>query len=103
VIDVGLLPYANSEFNRASFPLKTLEYLAAGRPVVATPLPAVTWLDTELIAIADQPDDFAMRTLEEAAKARTPGLMKRRRVFAESHSWSTRVEQLAEVLEMDKL
>ena len=32
VIDVGLTPYSQSDFNRASFPLKTLEYLAAGRP-----------------------------------------------------------------------
>ena len=28
-MDVGLVPYADSAFNRASFPLKTLEYLAA--------------------------------------------------------------------------
>ena len=27
---VGITPYAGSEFNRASFPLKTLEYLGAG-------------------------------------------------------------------------
>ncbi|WP_448631433.1 glycosyltransferase [Cellulomonas soli] len=39
-IDVGLTPYADTAFNRASFPLKTLEYLAAGRPVVTTGLPA---------------------------------------------------------------
>ena len=44
-IDVGLTPYAQSAFNRASFPLKTLEYLAAGRPAVASDLPAHRWLD----------------------------------------------------------
>ena len=33
--DVGLVPYRNDEFNRWSFPLKTLEYLAAGLPVVS--------------------------------------------------------------------
>ena len=98
IIDVGLVPYADSAFNRASFPLKTLEYLAAGRPVVATTLPAITWLDTDLIAVANEPDDFARRTTEEAATARSPDLIEQRRAFAATHSWSKRVEQLAEVL-----
>ena len=40
VMDAGL-PYADSAFNRASSPLKVLEYLAAGRPAIATDLPAV--------------------------------------------------------------
>ena len=33
-IDVGIVPYADSAFNQ-ELPLKTLEYLAAGRPTVA--------------------------------------------------------------------
>ena len=32
-VTVCLLPYADTDFNRASFPLKILEYLAAGRRV----------------------------------------------------------------------
>ena len=43
-IDVGLVPYADSAFNRGSFPLKTLEYLAVGRGFVARDLPAIRWL-----------------------------------------------------------
>ncbi len=55
---VGLTPYVDSAFNRASFPLKTLEYLAAGRPVVSTPLPAVDDLDTRHITQAAGPASF---------------------------------------------
>ena len=51
-IDVGIVPYRDSQFNRGSFPLKTLEYLAAGRAVVSTDLPAIRWLATDLICIA---------------------------------------------------
>ncbi len=36
-LDVGLVPYTTSAFNRKSFPLKVLQYLAAGVPVVSTP------------------------------------------------------------------
>ena len=47
--DVGITPYLDSPFNRASFPLKTLDYLSAGRPAVSTDLPAARWLLDDLV------------------------------------------------------
>ena len=47
-IDVGLTPYADTPFNEASFPLKTLEYFSAGLPVVSTDLPGSRWLRDDL-------------------------------------------------------
>jgi glycosyltransferase involved in cell wall biosynthesis len=44
-IDVALLPQRLNAYTRAMFPMKYFEYLAAGRPVVATPLPALAELD----------------------------------------------------------
>jgi teichuronic acid biosynthesis glycosyltransferase TuaH len=96
--DVWLLPYGDSEFNRASFPLKLLEYLAAGRRVVATDLPAVRWLETDLIAAASAPDSFADAV--DAATATSPTAAERaaRREFAADHSWARRVEVLARAI-----
>ncbi|MEV8509131.1 glycosyltransferase [Actinoplanes sp. NPDC051475] len=98
LIDVGLTPYADNAFNRASFPLKTLEYLAAGRGVVATPLPAVTWLGTDLVSTAATPEEFAARVRQALAVPRTPELAARRRAFAREHSWDRRAHQIAELL-----
>lgn len=98
VIDVGLTPYANNEFNRASFPLKTLEYLAAGRGVVATPLPATAWLGTDLIVTADQSAEFAAQVTAALAVPRTETLAARRRAFAREHSWDRRAARLADLL-----
>jgi teichuronic acid biosynthesis glycosyltransferase TuaH len=95
LIDVGLTPYVDNAFNRASFPLKTLEYLSAGRAVVATPLPATTWLGTDLVATADTPQRFADQVKEALAASRTDALVARRRAFAELHSWERRAEQIA--------
>ena len=72
LIDVGLTPYADSPFNRASFPLKTLEYLAAGRAVISTPLPAVSELATDLIITAQDAREFAAAALRLAARPRRP-------------------------------
>jgi teichuronic acid biosynthesis glycosyltransferase TuaH len=95
LIDVGLTPYVDNAFNRASFPLKTLEYLCAGRAVVATPLPATTWLGTDLVATADTPERFAAGVRAALATARTEALVARRRAFAGQHSWQRRAEQIA--------
>jgi teichuronic acid biosynthesis glycosyltransferase TuaH len=97
---VGLVPYGLNEFNRGSFPLKALEYLAAGRPVVATPLPALRWLDTDLIALHEAPHAFAAAVLRAATVAREPALMDRRRALAARHSWTERAARMAELLEL---
>jgi teichuronic acid biosynthesis glycosyltransferase TuaH len=97
-IDVGIVPYAANEFYRWSFPLKALEYLAAGRPVVATPLPAMRWLASEFIDLADSPDAFAASVRRGAEVALHPGLVEQRRAFARAHSWGERAERFARLL-----
>jgi teichuronic acid biosynthesis glycosyltransferase TuaH len=94
LIDVGIVPYADSPFNRGSFPLKTLEYLAAGRPVVATDLPGIRWLATDLISVATGPRDFADIVDRLLGEDRSPVLMARRRAFAARHSWAVRAEDV---------
>ena len=97
VMDVGLVPYADSAFNRASFPLKTLEYLAAGRAVVATDLPAMRWLDTDLIG---GPRTRGLRRCgrARAGAERTPALVAARRAFAARHGWDRRAAEFAEAI-----
>ncbi|MEY2452337.1 MAG: hypothetical protein QOD92_1911 [Acidimicrobiaceae bacterium] len=100
-IDVGVTPYADNEFNRGSFPLKTLEYLAAGRRVVATGLPATHSLATPLVTIADTPDDFAAAVARELARPLTNDEMQERQAFAARHSWEARANELQDLLSKD--
>ena len=97
LIDVGLTPYVDTAFNRASFPLKTLEYLAAGRPVVSTDLPAVRWLGTDLIRVAAA-GEFGTAVRQAAIEARTPEVLARRRQFAADHSWRRRAELVGKAI-----
>jgi teichuronic acid biosynthesis glycosyltransferase TuaH len=104
-IDVGITPYRDTEFNRASFPLKTLEYLSAGLPVVTSSLPAMRWLRADLeqaetMDIADQilvlADDS--QGYVNAIRMITAGnseAASRRIAFASRHSWTDRAEQFA--------
>jgi teichuronic acid biosynthesis glycosyltransferase TuaH len=93
-IHVGLTPYTDTAFNRASFPLKTLEYLAAGRGVVSTPLPSVDALGTEFVQVARGPEHFAALVLEALAEPSTEALKAARREFATRHSWARRAGRL---------
>jgi teichuronic acid biosynthesis glycosyltransferase TuaH len=102
-MDVGIVPYAlDDPFNQSSFPLKTLEYLAAGRPVIATPLPATRWLDTDLIRTASDPDAFADAVERCLTEPQTDDVVARRRAFAARHSWQARAEHLADAIDLPK-
>jgi glycosyltransferase involved in cell wall biosynthesis len=93
-IDVGLTPYAINSFNEASFPLKTLEYLAAGRPVVSVDLSSARWLDTALVSIAEGRHDFVVKVQKCLAEYRSDSLLAERRRFARQHSWDARADAI---------
>jgi UDP-galactopyranose mutase len=59
--DVALLPFAMNDATRFISPTKTPEYLAAGKPVVSTPIRDVvrTYGDPGLVAIAATAEEFA--------------------------------------------
>jgi teichuronic acid biosynthesis glycosyltransferase TuaH len=103
VIDVGLTPYADSDFNRASMPLKTLEYLAAGKPSVVTDLPAARWLDTDLITLASGPAEFAAAVGAALAAPADAELTAARRAVAQRHSWEQRTADFAQALGLERV
>lgn len=95
---VGLTPYADTPFNRASFPLKTIEYLAAGRSAVSTDLPAARWLGTNHVTLASGPRAFADAVEARLKEPLTHAVVAERRAFAAGHSWSARARQFADAI-----
>jgi glycosyltransferase involved in cell wall biosynthesis len=66
--DILLLPRANNFIERANFPSRLMDYLAAGRPVVATAIGEVERVIREsnggLLTAPDNPEDFANKIIE---------------------------------------
>ncbi len=56
--DVCLMPFALNDATRFISPTKTLEYMAAERPIVATPVPDVASLYRDTVEIAGEADGF---------------------------------------------
>jgi glycosyltransferase involved in cell wall biosynthesis len=57
--DVALMPFALNDATRSISPTKTLEYLAAGLPVVSTRVPDVVADWSEVVHFADDGAEFA--------------------------------------------
>jgi len=83
--DVCLLPFALTEATRFISPTKTLEYLAAGKPVVSTPIKDVVSLYGAAVRVGSTADEFV--TAIEAALAETDG---------EHRDWRVRAKALVD-------
>jgi teichuronic acid biosynthesis glycosyltransferase TuaH len=93
-VRVGLTPYLINDFNQASFPLKTFDYLAAGLPVVSTDIDASRWLATDHIRIADGPEAFARLVVECIAEPPSRAEVQGRQRLVGEHGWLLRAAQL---------
>ncbi len=90
--DAGLIPYARNALTESIFPMKVFEYLAAGLPVVATPLPALAGVAD----VATAPDAEGIAELLDGALADDdPDRKAERSRRAASHSWERRIDEIA--------
>ena len=64
--DIALIPFAINESTKFISPTKTPEYLAAGKPVISTPITDVIhpYADEHLVYIATNADDFVAAATE---------------------------------------
>jgi glycosyltransferase involved in cell wall biosynthesis len=93
--DVCLLPYKRNQRTRAISSLKLYEYLACGRPVVATDIPAAHEAGDVVTIAQDLPSFIAgiARALQDA-----PGAAEARRHVAAQNTWQQRMEQISAIL-----
>jgi glycosyltransferase involved in cell wall biosynthesis len=95
-LDICLMPYKLNEWTRNVDPLKLYEYLAAGRPVVSTAIPAVRPF-SDWVFIAEDPEQF-LRAVEAEWAQDSAAARDARRVEASRHSWDARVELISDHL-----
>jgi glycosyltransferase involved in cell wall biosynthesis len=91
--DVAILPFVVNDLTLAASPLKMREYLAAGLPVVATPLPEVKKL-SHLLRVASTPQEFLGQIeayLADGRRGPDPELSRE----MQSQSWDARVEEIS--------
>lgn len=96
-VDVAVIPFRMIELIKCTNPVKLYEYMAAGKSVVAAPMPEVIEA-TELAYIAEDAQSFADRIAQALAEDSTE-LRLRRLAWARQHTWDSRSRQLKEAIE----
>ena len=100
--DVCTVPYANNESTATVVPTKINEYLAVGRPVVATALPTLREFNQEhriLNLAATEPEDFIAAIEAALVSGDDNSLARRRRELAEKADWGLQLERISEAIE----
>jgi glycosyltransferase involved in cell wall biosynthesis len=91
---VATVPHKINELTRNMNPIKLREYLAAGLPVVSTPLPEVRCYEPE-VRLAEGVDAW-VAALEKAVADRSLENDLRRSALVSSEGWAVRVATIAE-------
>ena len=92
--DVALIPFAMNESTRFLSPTKTLEYMAARKPIVSTPIRDVIDLYGEVVRVGESPEAFIAQI--EHALTEKPDLRRRAKEdeLLTQHTWDNIVRQM---------
>ncbi|MFN8512963.1 MAG: glycosyltransferase [Chloroflexia bacterium] len=94
---VGLIPFAVSPLTVAVNPVKLYEYLAAGLPVAATPLPELAQFG-DLCQLGECGEAFVRAVERAVAEAGDRARREERRAVARQHTWGSRAAEFAALL-----
>lgn len=94
--DLGIIPHRTSGFSASTNPMKMYEYLACGKPVVATNNIGTENVN-EIIEVAKDYDDFNKK-INEVIKNDTQDLREERMEFVKKYSWLNTVNKMLELI-----
>lgn len=95
--DCCIIPYKINTLTASIYPLKINEYLAAGKPVVATHFSEDIYLFREIAWVVDSHDEF-IRAIDEAIEDNDVDRKLRRIQAASMNTWQKRVEEFWKLL-----
>ena len=95
--DVALIPFLVNELTISVNPLKLMEYLACGLPVVSTRLPEVARY-ADMVYLGDTAEEFG-EAIASALAADSPALKMLRRETARGKSWDAVAEFMSDAIE----
>ena len=97
--DVALIPYRITVETNTMYPWKIHQYLAAGLPVVSTPLHELLPF-RDVVRLVESPEDF-IAAIEEELQDDSRHRVKVRVEVARANSWESRLEQMSRLIEQE--
>lgn len=96
--DVCLNPQILNEVTIGNYPRKIDEYLAMGKPVVATKTPFMEEVFSEYTYLGQTTEDFVL-LINKALDENTTDLIEGRKAFASTHSWEENCLKIYHLIE----
>jgi UDP-galactopyranose mutase len=99
--DVAMIPFALNESTKYISPTKTPEYLAAGKPVISTPIRDVIrpYGDNKLVHIASNAEEFLQCAEKELKKRGRKTWINKVDNFLSGNSWDRTWSQMVRHIE----
>ncbi|MEP6467511.1 MAG: glycosyltransferase [Parafilimonas sp.] len=94
--DVCINPQVKNAITKGNYPLKIDEYLAMGKPVVATRTEAMRMFEPYTY-LSDSPLEF-VSLVKKALTENNEDLSDERKAFARTHTWEKSLEELGKVI-----
>jgi glycosyltransferase involved in cell wall biosynthesis len=95
--DVCLMPFAMNDATEYINPTKTLEYMAAGKPIVSTAVSDVVHNFTPVVAVARSPEEF-VAAVRSAIEQPNVELIARGFEQARANSWESIVSRMERII-----
>jgi len=99
--DVCVIPYVRDAYTETTYPAKLNEYLALGKPVVATPLPELEDYNREFGGVLRLAGDAAafVAALRESINDDTPGRREMYQRVARQNAWTAILDSMSSLIE----
>lgn len=97
--DVCINPQLVNEITIGNYPLKIDEYLAMGKPAVATETHTMRDIFSKYVHLASTKEEYTTAIREALKETGNPEKKKERIQFAHTHSWSNSVGKIYRIIE----
>ena len=95
--DVAMMPFALNDATKFISPTKTLEYMAAGKPIVSTPVKDVERDYSHCIPLVRTAEEFSF-AIDEMLETDQQALQRKYEQILDNTSWDTTAEKMKQLI-----
>jgi teichuronic acid biosynthesis glycosyltransferase TuaH len=98
--DCVIVPFKKNTLTKSIYPLKVNEYLAAGKPIIATHFSEDIYSFKDVVYVAEDDDEF-LTLIDKAIAENNQERIDKRMEVAQQNTWVSRVKEFWEIIDKE--